>query len=374
MLTKEKGEKNENLPSGEHTNAEVYHDDRPIIGIPIHMHYGDQGPVLLADGMGTWAIERMRGRIFLIPIWPFPTHAHLYQSLWPLLEAMDGLFLPSSVQDSNWYEQLHDHSNSNRAQHWSISWEMALAQLVTSIGMPILSLGEGAKKWNVALGGTLEPPVEHQSPSPLFDPDTWEHYAIRVRTPSKLADSIQQALMKCEEPISHQPWKLLLPSREQNGTLAPGLRPCAQSEHERTIAFELKDPSFGLGIIARADWGLDQVYSTILFESFFQACRDFASARQEDEHWGQSRDTICDALYARTSQGLPILTPFSQGSVQIHALTEEPPLLENTSSIWQPSHKERVRTSFPTREELNKKRRQRLKKRDATNSFVEVLC
>src|SRR5579859_3932639 len=70
-------------------NEDANDRHQPIIGIPIPVQQGHQGPLLYADAVGTWAIERMRGRVFLIPLWPFPTHKHLYQSLWPLIQSME---------------------------------------------------------------------------------------------------------------------------------------------------------------------------------------------------------------------------------------------------------------------------------------------
>src|SRR5512147_1749535 len=72
---------------------------QPIIGIPILAKQGSQGPVFMADAVGAWAIARMRARVLLIPLWPFPAHAHIYQSLWSLIQAIDGLLLPAGVQE-----------------------------------------------------------------------------------------------------------------------------------------------------------------------------------------------------------------------------------------------------------------------------------
>src|SRR5690242_16147961 len=44
---------------------------RPIIGIPIPVLSSSDGPVLLADAVGAWAVEQVQGRALLIPIWPF---------------------------------------------------------------------------------------------------------------------------------------------------------------------------------------------------------------------------------------------------------------------------------------------------------------
>src|SRR6266567_7791788 len=78
-------------------------EHQPIIGIPMHVSQGSQGPLFLADAVGAWAIERMQGRVFLIPLWPFPTHKHRYQSLWSLMQSMDGLLLPAGIAGTDWY-------------------------------------------------------------------------------------------------------------------------------------------------------------------------------------------------------------------------------------------------------------------------------
>ena len=78
-------------------------EHQPIIGIPLPVQQDKRGPLLLADAVGTWAVERMLGKVFLIPLWPFPTHTHRYQSLWSLMQTMDALLLPASVPGTNWY-------------------------------------------------------------------------------------------------------------------------------------------------------------------------------------------------------------------------------------------------------------------------------
>ncbi|GHO50811.1 hypothetical protein KSX_89740 [Ktedonospora formicarum] len=141
---------------------------QPIIGIPIPIQQTAQGPLMLADAVGAWAIERMGGRVFLIPLWPFPPHKHMYHSLWPLVQSMDGLLLPASTQGAHWSIHWHQRESRPGPQIWSLTWEMALMQLATFIGMPILAIADGAEKWNVALGGMIqEVPASVSPQNPL---------------------------------------------------------------------------------------------------------------------------------------------------------------------------------------------------------------
>jgi hypothetical protein len=119
---------------GTHDDSQGHHSigPQPVIGIPIPVMQDAQGPRLLADALGPWAIERVLGRVFLIPLWPFPTHTYVYQSFWPLLQSMDGLLLPASIQGSNWRTHWHERERHPGAQTWPLAWEIALAQLATS--------------------------------------------------------------------------------------------------------------------------------------------------------------------------------------------------------------------------------------------------
>jgi gamma-glutamyl-gamma-aminobutyrate hydrolase PuuD len=252
--------------------------------------------------------------VLLLPLWPLPTHQHIYQSLWPLLHGMDGLLLPAGTGETTWYEHWKTRASQPGPQTWSISWEIALCQLATVVGMPVLAIGEGAEKWNVALGGTLQKqaPMPHMAPSP---PDAWERQIVRVRAKSTLATCIQQG--KLSEGEDQQPWTLPVMPSQRVEKLAPGLRSCAHSTAWGMVAFERRDPAFGLGMLARADWGLEQEESSALFEAFVQASRSFALARQQPCDWESSRDAICASISEQVAQEQPLLPvppSFSQGN------------------------------------------------------------
>jgi hypothetical protein len=40
----------------------------PVIGLPLPVQQGKTGPKLVADAVGAWAVERMGGRVLLIPL------------------------------------------------------------------------------------------------------------------------------------------------------------------------------------------------------------------------------------------------------------------------------------------------------------------
>lgn len=279
---------------------------RPIIGIPIPVQQGNQGPLLQADAVGAWAVERMRARIFLIPLWPFPTHKHIYQSLWSVMQSMDGLFLPAGIQGADWYLHWKESEYQPGPQNWPISWEIALTQLATSIGMPILAVADGAEKWNSALGGKRGGALRDSVPLATLTPDTWEHQAIRVRAQSKLASYLQPAITVQDG--DQTPWELAFMPYQGVEKVAPGLRSCAQSNDAEIVAFERRDSAFGLGILGRLDWGLDQAYSTVLFDAFLHACRSFDHTRQQNTAWESSRDTICTTVYERVTHNQPLIT------------------------------------------------------------------
>lgn len=331
---------------------------RPIIGIPLPIAQGAQGPLLLADAVSVWAVERMRARVFLIPLWPFPTHKHLYQSLWPLMHSMDGLLLPAGLSGTDWNPLWNKDECQKRPEHWSLAWEIALAQLATYLGMPLLAIGDGAEKWNCALGGTRGEAMEEQRQSAPTSLEDWERYRVYVRAHSQLASFLQPALMaQASEPAS---WELAFMPGQGIEHLAPGLRSCAQSEETSLVAFERRDGAFGLGILGRLDWGLDQIYTTALFEAFLHACRSFDRTRQHQQSWESSRESICETVATLVASGQSlILGP--------RAVLKEPrqrsgSLAASTTSVHPlTGSQERLRPRAPTKEELNKVRRQRLK-------------
>ncbi|GCE29476.1 hypothetical protein KDA_49600 [Dictyobacter alpinus] len=183
-----------------------FQEHQPIIGIPIPVTQGSQGPVLVADAVSAWAVERMRARIFLIPLWPFPTHPHLYQSLWPLMQSMDGLLLPAGLQGTDWYTVWQACEQHPGPENWPLAWEVALAQLATYIGMPVLAIADGAEKWNSALGGKRGDAPRALEHTASMTPETWDRHTIRVRAPSALAATLQPALRRQEGEV--KPWEL----------------------------------------------------------------------------------------------------------------------------------------------------------------------
>ena len=337
---------------------------QPTIGIPIPVSQGNQGPLFIADAVGAWAVERMRGRVFLIPFWPFPPHAHIYQSLCSLILAMDGLLLPAGIQRTSWYDHWKERESQPGPQTWPVSWEIALAQLASSIGMPILAVADGAEKWNVALGGRGRESVASSSSEVPMTPDSWDRHIIRVRAQSKLATFLQPAIPPSES--LQKPWELAFMPHQGVEKLAPGLRSCAQSEDASVVAFERSDAVFGLGILGRLDWGLDHVYATTLFDSFLRACRSFDYTRQQNAAWKSSRDRICATISHRVEQGQSLLsvpeTTYKekrQHSPHLSASLSITPPFSNGSTGQQERFRQRSQT--PTKEELNKIRRQRLK-------------
>jgi gamma-glutamyl-gamma-aminobutyrate hydrolase PuuD len=338
-------------------------DAPPIIGIPLPVQQGTQGPLLLADALGAWAIERMGGRIFLVPLWPFPTHPHLYQSLWTLTQLMDGVFLPGGIQGTG--DGLDEPRREPEAgpQLWPLSWERALAQLATALGMPILAVAEGAHAWNRALGGTSRAVPTTAGSLALHTAQTWEPHPIRVRAHSMLASLLQPALASQDgEPV---PWELLLQAKLEVEHLAPGLRPCAQARDERVVAFERRDGPFGLGITGRLERGLDHVYGTTIVEAFLQACRAFARWREDHPGGPAARDLLCTTLYERVTQRQPVI-PFSQGGQQEPGQPTHPLCMRNAGALPasdDPVGQERLGPGAhpPTKAELNRIRRQRWK-------------
>ena len=337
-------------------------EHQPIIGIPIPVQQGHQGPLLLADAVGAWAVERMSGRVFLIPLWPFPTHKYVYQSLWPLLQSMDGLLLPAGVQEADWSTHWKEGQSQPEPKTWPIAWEIALARLATYIGMPLLAIADGAEKWNCALGGKKREEQTNASQAVPTTPETWDHHLVRVRTQSSLASSIQPAIaMQDGEP---KPWELAFMPHQGIEKVAPGLRPCAQSEDGAVVAFERRDSAFGLGMLGRLDWGLNQAYGTTIFDAFLRACQAFDRVRQHQTSWESSRDTICatvEDLVAREQSLLPV-PQTSQEEKRPRSRPLSSPLPAPLPSTNGSTGQERFqRPHQPTKEELNRIRRQRLK-------------
>jgi gamma-glutamyl-gamma-aminobutyrate hydrolase PuuD len=332
----------------------------PIIGIPIPVRQGNQGPLLVADAVSAWAVERMRGRIFLIPLWPFPTHKHIYQSLWSLMQSMDGLVLPAGIQGTDWYALWKEREQDPGPESWTISWEIALAQLATYMGMPILAIGDGAEKWNSALGGNRGNVLRDEVPMTPTTPDTWDRHTIRVRAQSALATALQPAIALQEG--EQKPWELAFMPHQGVEQVAPGLRSCAQTEDGAVVAFERRDAAFGLGLVGRLDWGLDQAYGKTLFEAFLHACQSFDQSRQQQQGWEATRDTICATVYDLVSRGQPLL-PAPHQSTQEEKRQRSRPLSTPLPAARGSGGQERVRlrSQQPTREELNKIRRQRIK-------------
>lgn len=341
-------------------NAAFPHDHSPIIGIPIPVTQGRQGPLFVSDALGAWAIERAGGRIFLIPLWPFPTHTHIYQSLWPLVQSMDGLLLPAGVQQTEGDAWWKEGEQEPGRQGWAISWEMALAQLATYLGMPVLAIADGAETWNSALGGTRgNAPSNRAQPTPNT-PETWECHTIRVRAQSALAGYLQPAIAK---PDGEQwPWELAFMPFQGVKRVAPGLRSCAQSEEGTVIAFERRDGAFGLGILGRPDWGLHQVYATTLFDAFLRASQSFDRVRQQQQGWEAARDTICATVSELVAQGQSLIAVphhSTQGDEHMRSRPHSTPLPALQSSPGQEHIRQRWQQ--PTKEQLNRIRRQRMK-------------
>ncbi|GCE15022.1 gamma-glutamyl-gamma-aminobutyrate hydrolase family protein [Tengunoibacter tsumagoiensis] len=332
---------------------------QPIIGIPIPVKQSHQGPLLVTDAVSAWAIERMQGRIFLIPLWPFPTHKHQYQSLWPLIQLMDGLVLPAGIQGGDWHPLGKEQKQGSGPESWPMAWEMALAQLATYIGMPILAIGDGAETWNSALGGKRRSHVATDASTSALTPDTWDRRTIRVRAQSTLATALQPALTGQEG--EQKPWELPFMPNQGVEHIAPGLRSCAQSEDGTVVAFERRDEAFGLGMVGRLDWGLDHIYGTTLFDAFLHACQSFDQTRHQQSGWESARHTICRTVYDLVTHGQS-LVPLPHQSIQ----EEKQP---RSSSLSTPLSTERrggqermrQRAHPPTKEEWSRIKRQKLK-------------
>ncbi|GCE29475.1 hypothetical protein KDA_49590 [Dictyobacter alpinus] len=130
------------------------------------------------------------------------------------------------------------------------------------------------------------------------------------------------------------------------------------------VAFERRDGAFGLGIVGRLDWGLDQVYGTILFEAFLHACQSFDRARQQHHGWNAVRDTLCGKVADLVKHQQPLITvphasrPEKRSSFSV---SDTPPVSNSAPGFAGPQERLRQRSSHPTKEALNRMRRQRLK-------------
>jgi gamma-glutamyl-gamma-aminobutyrate hydrolase PuuD len=358
------------LPEGIESRATLYEEaakrwpvrqpDAPqsLIGVPLPVHQGDQGLLLQTDALGVWAVEHMGARVFLIPLWSFPMHKNMYQSLWPLLSLVDGLLVPADIQgrDRSFLRRESEHEAS--PEHQSIAWERALVQLATLLGMPILALADGAVKWNRAVGGTSSEARKDLAQLPTI-PDAWDRHLIRVRAHSQLASYLQPVISRQDE--AQPSWELAFMPGQGIEKLARGLSFCGQREDGMPVAFERRDGIFGLGILGRLDWGLDQAYSAALFEAFLHACWSFDQSRQQHAGWEAERETICATVAERVRQGQSLIGGIEMA--QSHTL--QPPGLRSTprSLTREAVAQERLRQRShpPTKAELNRIRRQRLK-------------
>jgi hypothetical protein len=119
-----------------------------------------------------------------------------------------------------------------------------------------------------------------------------------------------------------------------------------------------------LGMIGRLDWGLDQAYGTTLFDAFLRACRSFDRTRQQNNAWESARDTICATVYDLVSQGqslipVPQVSPLPEKRQRSRPLSTSLPSSNGSGSTGQ--ERFRQRSHPPTKEELNRMRRQRMK-------------
>ena len=343
------------------TKTASFEQHQPIIGIPLPVQQGNQGPVLLADAVGAWALEQMGARVLLIPLWPLPTHDHRYHSLWSLIQSIDGVLLPAGLPEIPWSARWKEREQQPGPQIWPLSWEIALAQLASYIGMPVLAIADGAEKWNMALGGRSTEPEEDPPSAIPTTQKNWEHHTIRVRAQSTLATLLQPAIAAIEK--EQTPWELAFMPHQGVEHLAPGLRSCAQFAEKTIVAFERRDEAFGLGIVGRLDWGHDQMYGRALFDAFLQACRSFDHTRQHKKDGETSYEAICATVAQRVAQHQPLITvssapPEGKRRHPSHLSGSLSPISHESRSQQE---RNRQRSSQPTKEELNRIRRQRLK-------------
>lgn len=329
----------------------------PIVGMPIPAQQGVQGPQFVADAVAAWALERMGARLLLVPLWPLPTHQQVYQSLWPLVQSMDGLLFPAGMVGPDEVRRQEAPVQASEAERWL----SALAQLATSLGMPLLAIADGAQVWNTALGGSSRRAARDASKS--SHPQSWKRTAMHVRAHTTLASLLASAMMPAHE--SEPPfWELAGLSDHQVERLAPGLRACAQSEEGLIVAFERGDGAFGLGMSGRLEWELEQPSSRAIFAGFLHACHAFDALRSRQPDWEDARESICATLSQRVAQGQPLIRG-GQASVSLQPQRRE--LAREAQGAAQesgPQERLRQRSALPTKEERNRMRRQRWNQRE----------
>lgn len=328
----------------------------PIVGIPIPVREGAQGPQFLGDAVSAWALERMGARLLLVPLWPLPPHQQVYQSLWPLLQSLDGVLLPAGVAaaDEAFHQQAPPQAPGPEG------WLIALAQLATSLGMPLLAIADGAQLWNTALGGTSRQAASDAPKS--ASPQSWERAALRVGAHSTLATLLASA-MPAQEHESEPPlWELAGLSDHQIERLAPGLRACAHSQEGLIVAFERGDGAFGLGMSGRLEWGLEQPCTQAILAGFLHACRAFDAQRSRQPSWEQARESICATLSQRVAQGQSLIRGVqASASLQLRpvGLASRDQEAQATPQEATGQQRMRRRAELPTKEERNRMRRQR---------------
>lgn len=278
---------------GRDTRTSPAPDVLPICGLPLLMQAGPQGPVLSTDAGASWALEHLGARVLFFPLWPLPVHAQSYQSLWPLVQSLDGLLLPAYTEDAAVTQEV-------------LAWERALAQLATALGIPMLASGEGALCWNAALGGhSRERPQAAEQP--VSTPVSWEIQRTHVRMHSQLAALLEHAVTTRPERRLPASWELASRPQWIIEQLSPDLLPCAQSDAGTLLAFERADAAFGLGLLGRLDGSRDQPYPRVLFEAFLQACRAFARRRRRVDAGEAAREQICATVSRLVTQRQSLL-------------------------------------------------------------------
>jgi gamma-glutamyl-gamma-aminobutyrate hydrolase PuuD len=282
--------------------TEEEHPVRPLIGVPTPARESEHGPIFRADAVGAWAAERTEGSTLLMPVWPLPPAVPLFQTLWPQLLRFDGLLLSAHVHTEQecWYRHWQDASEQMAAQRWVIDGELALVQLAILLGMPILALGDGAEKLNVALGGQLlqeAEPRKKSRRSAVPTPNLWPRRALMIRKHTRLAAI-----------FDNQQLSVGVPSTPQQAIeyLGQGLRRSADAEDGSVVAFERADRFFAMGFLGRIDWMLEQCAP--VFESFIEACQQYAHIRRQMD-LESMRQEICTYLTQQVEAEHPLLPP-----------------------------------------------------------------
>src|SRR5581483_10761463 len=330
----------------------------PIVGIPFPVRARAHGPQLVADAVGAWALERMGARLLLVPLWPLPTHQQVYQSLWPLLQSMDGLLLPAGVAEPGEASPRDTPMSATGTE----GWLSALAQLATSLGMPLLAIADGAHRWNTALGGSSRQMVSDALGNSR--PDTWTRASLQVYASSMLASLLASGVPTDEHEGEPPPWELAGLPMYQVERLAPGLRACAHAEDGLIVAFERVDGAFGLGMSGRLEWELEQPASRAIFAAFLLACCAFDAQRSRQSFWEHARESICTTLMQRVVQGQPLIrgvqasAPLSPQSIGLTTLDRQ--ALHEAAGQQRMRH----RSALPSKEERNRMRRQRWNQRE----------